>query len=59
MSKTIQDRDTVTMEDYVAYGMAPTSITFNDLEGHFSCLKISNPIRTPININFDMFRHLA
>ena len=39
ISKTVQDRDILSMEDYrksyMAYRMAPVLVTLNDLEGHF------------------------
>ena len=39
ISKTVQDRDILSMEDYgksyVAYRMTSMSVTLNDLEGHF------------------------
>jgi len=44
VSKTMQDRDIVVMEDYwksyVAHRMSPLPVTLNDLEGHFYCLKL-------------------
>jgi len=48
ISKTVQDRDlhVLPMEDYrksyMAYQMAQTPVTLNDLEGHFSYLTLFN-----------------
>jgi len=40
--ETVQDSDTVTMEDYsyVVYRMAPKPMTMSDPEGHFCGLKL-------------------
>ena len=46
ISKIVQDRDTLPMEDnrksYMAYQMAQTPVTLNVLEGHFSYLTLFN-----------------